>query len=113
MNIISQYTSEQAVDDGVLFDVTTLNPEWKKGIFNYVTTNLLSHGYMKDRKIFIPNLLDLLNQYNMLVSRKTNGFKDFDTFFSGLIELPTGTKHQVFICQNETEKFTIMLPEDY
>ena len=43
----------------------------------------------------------------------SNGFKDFDTFFSGMVELPSGKKQKVFICQNESSKFTIMLPEDY
>ncbi len=108
------YTSDQAVEDGILFDITTLNPDWKKGLFNYVTVNLLSNGYLnQDNKINIPNLLDLLNQANGIVRKETNNFASFDTFFDGSIELPSGAQQKIFICCNETGKFTIMLPEDY
>ena len=107
------YTSDQAVEDGILFDVTALNPEWKKGLFNYVTVNLLNSGYLKDDKINIPNLLDLLNQSQQIVKKATNNFTVVDTFFSGSIELPSGAQQKIFIGQNETGKYTIMLPEDY
>jgi hypothetical protein len=107
------YTSDQAVEDGILFDVTALNPAWKKGLFNYVTVNLLNSGYLKDDKINIPNLLDLLNQSQQIVKKATNNFTAVDTFFSGSIELPSGDQQKIFIGQNETGKLTIMLPEDY
>lgn len=114
MEIISTYTSNQAEDDGILFDITKLNPDWKKGIFNYVTTNLMSQGYMEnDGNVRIVNLLDLLNQANQIVRKASDNFKTFDSFFSGSIELPSGKQHKIFIGQNETGKFTIMLPEDY
>lgn len=112
--IISKYTSKQAVGDKILFDVVTVNPEWKKGIFSHITTNLLREGYVKeDGEINIPNLLDLLNQANQIVKKKSKNFKKFDWFFEGEIELPSGSKRKIFIAQNETGKFTIMLPEDY
>jgi len=107
------YTSNQAVEDGILFDITAVNPKWKEGLFNYVTVNLLNSGYLKDSKINIPNLLDLLNQAQQIVKKATNNFTAFDTFFSGSIELPSGDQQKIFIGQNETGKFTIMLPEDY
>ena len=111
--IIFTYTSKQAEDDGVLFDITRLNKEWKDGLFNYVTTNLLSKGYFDDIKGFnIPCVLDLLNQSMKIVKEKSQNMNKFDTFFDGQIELPSGEKQKVFIEQNETEKFTIMLPED-
>ena len=112
---ISTYTSKQAEEDGILFDATKLNPAWKKGLFNYVTTNLLSKGYLEEKggKIRMPNIVDLLNQANQIVKNKSKNFTEPDTFFSGDIELPSGTKQQIFIQQNETSKFTIMLPEDY
>ena len=112
---ISTYTSKQAEEDGILFDATKLNPTWEKGLFNFITTNLLSKGYMEesDGRIRMPNIVDLLNQANQIVREKSKNFKEFDTFFSGDIELPSGTKQQIFIQQNETGKFTIMLPEDY
>ena len=110
---VFQYTSDQAVVDGILFDLTQLNPAWKKGLFNYVTVNLLNRGYMYQDKISIPNLLDLLNQANQIVRRETKGFMVLDSFFDGSVELPDGDKQKIFIVWNETGKFTIMLPEDY
>lgn len=110
--VIDVYTSEQAEEDGLLVDLTKINPKWGKGLFNYVTSNLLSKGYMQDDKINVACVLDLLNQAINIVRTRSKNFKEYDTFFSGTIELPTGTKQQIFIEQNETGKFTIMLPED-
>lgn len=109
------FTSQQAEEDGILFNIEKINPEWKKGIFNFITTNLLSKGYFNEEthKINIPNLLDLLNQSNQIIRKGSNNLKDFDTFFDGDIELPNGKQQQIFIQQNETGKFTIMLPADY
>lgn len=108
------YTSDQAVEDGVLFDVTVISPKWKEGMFNYVTVNLLLSGYLKDNEtINIPNLVDLLVQAQEIVRKATNNYTVPDTFFSGSIELPSGAQQQIFISQNESDKFTIMLPEDY
>jgi len=107
------YTSEQAAEDGILFDVTALNPEWKKGLFNYVTVNLLNCGYMnKEGQINIPNLLDLFNQAQQIVKKGLDGLEVSDSFFSGSIELPNGNQQEIFIGENETGKLTIMLPED-
>jgi len=111
---VSVYTSDQAVEDGILFDITALNPDWKKGLFNYVTANLLSKGYVNNEgKINVPNLLDLLNQSLQIVRKETKNFTVMDTFFDGSIELPNGDQQNIFIGWNETGKFTIMLPEDY
>ena len=112
-DIIFRYTSKEAEKDGILVDITKINHKWKDGIFNYVTANLLSRGYMDNEKINIPNLIDLLNQVKQIVKRGTDNFTKSDTFFSGEIELPSGNKQEVFIAQNETGKFTIMISEDY
>jgi len=110
--IIYSYTSAQAEADGILVDITKINPKWEKGLFNYITTPLLEQGYIKENKLNIPNLLDLLNQALQIVKEKTNNLQDFDSFFSGKIELPNGEKQEIFIELNETNRFTIMLPED-
>jgi len=114
---ISTYTCKQAEEDGILFDATKLNPAWKKGLFNYVTTNLLNKGYMEedsgDSRIRMPNIVDLMNQANQIVKTKSKNFSEFDSFYSGKIELPSGTMQEIFIEQNETGKFTILLPEDH
>lgn len=112
-DVIYSYSSKQAEEDGILFNVTTIHPDWKKGLFNYVTANLLQSGYIEGDKINIPNLLDLLNQALAIVRRKSKDFKEFDFFFIGEIELPNGDTTSIYIEQNETGKYTIMLPEDY
>ena len=66
-DVIYEYISKQAEEDGILVDIININPDWKKGLFNYVTSNLLSKGYIKDNKVNIPCLLDLLNQANVIV----------------------------------------------
>ncbi len=114
-DVISAYTSEQATEDGVLFDIRKVNPAWEKGIFSHVTVNLMSTcGYFNgDGTLNIPNLLDLLNQSLEIVRKKSNNFKKHDWFFEGEIELPSGSRGQVFIEQNETGKYTILLPSDH
>lgn len=110
--VIDVYTSKQAEEDGLLVDLTKINPKWGMGLFNYVTSNLLSKGYMQDDKINVACVIDLLNQATKIVKTRSKGFKEYDTFFSGTVELPTGIKQLIFIEQNETGKFTLMLPED-
>ena len=67
------------------------------------------HDKVGEIKFNYPNILDLLNQALQILKRNPRG----DWFYSGKIELPSGSKQQIFIAQNETGKFTIMLPEDY
>ena len=114
-DVISAYTSDEATEDGVLFDIRKVNPEWERGIFSHVTVNLMSTcGYFNDDgTLNIPNLLDLLNQSLEIVRKKSNNFKKHDWFFDGEIELPSGSRGQVFIEQNETGKYTILLPSDH
>lgn len=112
MEILHAYTSKDAEEDGYLFDITKVNKEWKRGIFKYITQNLLSNGYFKDDVINIPNLLDLLNQANQIVKRQSNNFTIEDNFFEGSIEAPSGKQLKIFMAMNEYGKFTIMLPED-
>ena len=109
---IYTYTDKQAEEDGYLVNIVNVNKEWEKGLFNYVTIGLMNDGYIEEDKINIPNLLDLLNQSNQIVKKASNNFKDFDRFFSGEIELPSGLQQKIFIAQNGTGKFTIMLPSD-
>ena len=111
--VISTYTESQAVEDGFLVELTQFNESWKKGMFNYVTTALFDKGYIVDDNINVPNILDLLNQSLQLVKKESNNFTREDSFFSGSIELPSGEQQKIFIQQNSSGKFTIMLPEDY
>jgi len=114
-DIISVHTNEQATEDGILLDIRKVNPEWEKGIFSHITINLLHTGgyFNEDKTINIPNLLDLLNQSLEIVRKKSKNFTEHDWFFEGEIELPSGNRQQVFIEQNETGKYTILLPSDH
>jgi hypothetical protein len=121
-NIISTYPSQQAVEDGILFDVTTVSTQWKSGLLRYVTTNLLrKYGYMTkivvdgkdEEEVNTLNLVDLLNQSITIIRTKSEGFTKPDWYFKGEIETPSGTKQPVVITLNEEKKFTVMCPEDY
>ena len=144
-DVIFTYTSKQAEEDGILFDLDTLLPgKIQKNFFlKYITAGLLSKGYLNDQckhgvkdgeqgknplcvtcgtfqsctgnlsclqpTINIPNLTDLITQAAQIFKRKP----DDDYFVSGSIELPSGQKQKIFIAQNETGRYTAMLPEDY
>jgi hypothetical protein len=125
-NIVYSYTSNQAVEDGILFDMNEMKGlinDVEKGIFSHITCNLLfSKGYMKTKMNFtegedinLPNLLDLLNQCGKIMNKDFDkkGLIQVDTFYSGEIELPNGEKQMIFIELNETGRFTILLPEDH
>jgi hypothetical protein len=55
------------------------------------------------------NLKDLFNQAAGIFRKKPTD----DYFASGRLELPNGQKQRIFIAQNETGRYTAMLPEDY
>lgn len=106
MEIISQYTSKQAEEDGILVNVVSM--EVRNWEINYVTSNLMSKGYIKDGKANLPAIADLLFQANRMLD------SDYDSdFYVDDIELPGGEKQTIYVCRNETGSFTAMLPEDY
>jgi len=144
-DVIFTYTSKQAEEDGILFDLDTLlSGKIHTNFFlKYITTGLLSKGYWNyscknavrrgeqgktprcqtcdtflhsngkisclQPTINIPNLTDLITQATQIFKRKP----DDDYFVSGSIELPSGERQKIFIAQNETGRYTAMLPEDY
>lgn len=105
--VIFTYTSAEAVEDGILFDLVKAIPNCEHTPFNLVTTNLLRLGYIRNNVIDLEALRDLIRQCTWIV----NDCSDY--FYSGVVEFANGMTDKVFICQNETSKFTIMLPEDY
>lgn len=114
--IIYEYTETQAVNDGILIDCEIFaKAGLNKGLFSHTTTNLMfSKGYMQENEpINYPRILDLFTQAYEIVKKKSKNFKKFDTFFSGEIESPNGETFKIFITQNSTDRFTLMLPEDY
>jgi len=144
-DVIYTYTSEQAAEDGILFDVDQLVPSKINSNFflKYITAGLLSKGYWNNcckhgvkngeqgktlccqtctvyltverslacltPTLNIPNILDFIFQATQIFKRKP---KD-DYFISGPIELPNGEHQKIFIVQNETGRYTAMLPEEY
>ncbi len=111
-DLVSTYLSSEAVDDGFLFDLDLIVKQSPLGKFvlQYITTNLLAKGYWnEDQTINIPNLRDLIEQSLRVFRKKTSD----DYFVSGIIELPSGSKQKIFIAQNESSRYTVMLPEDY
>jgi hypothetical protein len=62
-----------------------------------------------ERTLNIPNVIDLITQALKIFTTKPAN----DTFVSGRIELPDGSKQEIYIAQNETGRYTVMLPEDY
>ena len=109
LKAISTYSSEQAVEDGVLFGITAVNHSWKESIFEYVTASLMAKGYEDD----ILNLAELLDQAMRIVANASNGFTDAKEIkYCGNIELPNGGQQEIFIMMNEHGKYTLMLQED-
>lgn len=151
-DLVYSYTSQEAVEDGLLFDLDQIltKNRAKPFFLKYITTRLLAKGYynktctnniqLKDAgtaekcrtcptwiifvkygnknnsglpcqqaTLNIPNLKDLLNQTARIFQKKPAD----DTFVNGRIELPDGRKQQIFIAQNETGRYTAMLPQEY
>jgi hypothetical protein len=104
-----QYTEKDALDDGFLVDITKSNKNWENCLFNYISVGLINKGYITKKKYIIPNLMDLIAQAVNIINKT----KKEDWFYSGVIELPNGEPEKIFIVQNSTGKFTLMLPEEY
>lgn len=122
--VIFSYTTEDATRDGILFDVASINPEWRtRSLFSHITTNLLrTHDYLvgdgDERKIKLPNVLDLLNQALQSMKQQTANFTtEPQTCYVVHIEAPSGEQIEIWIEMNEVEinapRYTILLPEDH
>jgi hypothetical protein len=117
-DVVSRYTLRQAEEDGILVNLTQVGPEWAKSPLSHATTNLLtSKGYLtwptpEEGKLNRPALNDLLFQAAQIMRR---GYRKrrADWFYEGRVEFPDGSSGKIFIAQNETGKFTLMLPDDY
>lgn len=111
---ISSYSSDEAEIDGLLFDLSKVNNDWRNGFFNYITINLFRDEFVDGNgEIKIRALQKLLNDCQEHMRKKSKDFQEFDYFFSDSFFLPSGVKKKLFICQNETGKYTIMYPSDY
>ena len=118
-DVVSIYTSDEATEDGILFDLSK-SSFFKNEHFNFVTTNLLSDlnilsfsSKLNSDVINTPMLLDLLEQAKRIVLNKIRETLTEDTFYSGIVRSQDNQSIRIFICQNETGLFTLMLPSDY
>lgn len=110
--VISTYTTEQAEKDGILVSTAGMNADWADGPFSHITANLLELGYREENgDVRVVNVIDLLNQALIICQRLSKVRKDH--LYTGQVELPSGKKQEIFMAQNETGHYTIMLPGDY
>lgn len=123
--IIDSYSTQDAINDKILINISDIFPVYNIKLLGYVTTNLLIEcGYIDKTRsdsnndgIILPNAMDLIIQALEIIKEQCGFYSKkktkFDTFYSGDIETPSGSTQQVFIVQNEENSYTIMLPEDY
>ena len=121
MEAISVYTDDDGIEDGILVKLEHKGKAFGRWI-NIATSNLISKGYEDEGKLNIPNVMDLVRQGEYLIrqaNKESGDASEFDWFYAGSIELPSGEKEKVFIAENGTSaekgqrrRYTIMLPED-
>jgi hypothetical protein len=109
-DVIFTYTSAQAVEDGILFDLSQVRG-YEHCQINLITANLMEKGYWNNEgtiaKINSCNLRDLVIQLLHKIGKKQ------DTFYEVSVEAPSGSRIKVFVAQNESGRYTAMLPGDY
>ena len=117
--VIAVYTSNQAVEDGILFDLRK-SRFLANEHFNFVTINLLQElGIIKyDGKrhtdvVNISQMLDLIEQAKRIVIRGIEASLQEDSFYCGDIRKHNGERIKIFIEMNETGKLTLLLPSDH
>ncbi len=118
--VISVYTSEQASEDGILFDFSK-NEVLSNKFFNFATTNLLYEmgilKYSAKHKTDVVNIsmmLDLIEQAKRIVLRNLEEtLNGEEHFYCGDVRKLNGERIKIFIEMNETEKFTLLLPQDH
>lgn len=120
--VISSYSEAEAVEDGILFDLTQLKTVKNNRTFSHLTVGLMeAHKYLIYNKrptgdeitINEPAIIDLMAQClnHMIEKRKTD--KITDSFYATMVEGPNGNKFKVFIEQNSTGRYTILLPSEH
>ena len=99
-NVISAYTDADAVEDGMLVDISQFST-----IVTLATSNLLeSKKYIDGDKLNVPCIMDL-------VSQCIHGLRKGRDLI--LVEFPDGVKGRVRVLENMSGKYTVMLPGDY
>jgi len=113
--IIDTYTLKDALEDGVLVDLSTIGkipvyaPVYQ--YIRYATRSLLSKGYEDKDGFNRPNLADLLVQASKGIRKGL--MKGEDRLYECRVEFPDGSRGIVWAVTNEEGSLTLMLPEDY
>ena len=98
---ISVYTDAQALEDGVLVDVSSLNVRFQGMLINRITQHLWG-----DFESLFPNESELNGQASP--ARCERNVKRL-CYWGGIWTLPPN----VWIIENEVAGWTLMYPEDY
>jgi len=109
MEIISVYTDDDGVEDGVLARLEKDGKPFSELITLATTTLLVSEGYMEDDELDVPNVMDLVRQGEKIIHH----YGVDRPFVAGSVEMPSGKRKKLFIAMNMSGKYTIMLPSDY
>jgi hypothetical protein len=111
--VISVYSSDDAVDDGYLTACATLLPNLPPHVVSHVTCGVLALGYLDDDdQPNRANLIDLLNQAGPAIKLAVETGPDTSTV-SISVETPNGNRVTVWAGFNEFGRLTLMLPSEY
>ena len=118
--IISEYNCNDAEQDGILIQTSTLLPPhngYDPHLVSHITTNLLREKQYittNDGKedYHRANIIDLLNQAGPKITSALERNAQ-EWFVDMTIEGPNGQRYKAFAQQNETGRWTLLLPEDY
>lgn len=112
--IISQYTSKQAENDGYLIRVDLLG-EPRINFFTRNVWQLCIEPYAQQKRSEVPDLVKNLKRaviHEIIKAGKQvqllPDLKLLDWFYSVKVN-----DWEFFLCQNETGSYTLLFPEDY
>ena len=111
-DVVFTYTDAQALEDGVLVDISSYGLGYGGKNVNRVTSNLmrcLVPSFFGDDVVeeFVAKLAKM--HVTMIVSRAQP--TEDDWLLTSHASIPH--RHKVWLVQNEVGGYTVMLPEDY
>jgi len=109
--VISKYGIEEATNDGFLVEVKNIFSRWEQGSISHITNGLYAL-YSDDDKASIPSLNDLFSQSIRKVKKSVDK-NGQDTLWAFSVKDRSGNNLKIFAAVNETNKLTLMLPEEY
>lgn len=99
---ISIYTDQNAINDGILINISPLNIFFQDMPINRITSNL----YYQLQALFTSHsIVDQLLELKRTIFTKL----EFAAFKKGIWQLPPN----LWLIENEVDGWTLMLPDDY